>query len=117
MAGETEDQRDNERIEILGELNGEVMVFQPMTIKEIGRGGAQVETAYPLQLDSLHDFRLLLGDRTIVIKGRVVHCRISDVEQEGVRYRSGIEFVEPSDRVFTAIRDFIEAIKEGRRPQ
>src|SRR5262245_15227260 len=112
---DSEDKRDTERIEILGDLNGEVMVFQPMIIKEISRGGSQVETAFPLHLDSLHDFRLTLGDRAIIIKGRVAHCSISDVEQEGVLYRSGIEFVEPSDRVFGVIHDFIEAIKTGRR--
>ena len=115
MAGRPEDKRDTERIEILGELNGEVMVFQPMTIKEISRGGAQVETAFPLHLDSLHEFRLTLGDRSIIVKGRVAHCSISDVEQEVVLYRSGIEFIEPSERVFTVISDFIEAIKTGRR--
>jgi hypothetical protein len=113
--GRVEDRRDNDRIEILGELNGEVMVFQPVTIKEISPGGAQVESAFPLQLDSLHDFRLALGDRLIVLKGRVAHCSISDVEQEIVIYRSGIEFVEPSERVFNAIHEFIDAIKEGRR--
>jgi len=115
MAGGPEDKRDTERIEILGELNGEVMVFQPTTIKEISRGGAQVETAFPLHLDSLHDFRLTLGERSIVVKGRVAHCSISDVEQQGVIYRSGIEFIEPSERVFGVISDFIEAIKTGRR--
>ena len=109
------DKRDNQRIQILGELLGEVMIYQPMAIKQIRRGGAQVETAFPLQLISLHDFRLTLGDRSIEVKGRVAHCSISDVEQEVVFYRSGIEFVEPAERVFTAIRDFIESIKEGRR--
>ena len=115
MSGRPEDKRDTERIEILGELNGEVMVFQPMTIKEISHGGAQVETAFPLHLDSLHEFRLTLGDRSIVVKGRVAHCSISDVEQEGVYYRSGIEFIEPSERVAGVIVDFIEAIRTGRR--
>jgi PilZ domain len=115
MAGRREDKRDTERIEILGELHGEVMVFQPTTIREISRGGAQVETSFPLHLDSLHDFRLTLGDRSIVVKGRVAHCSISDVEQEGVLYRSGIQFIEPSERVFSVIADFIEAIKTGRR--
>src|SRR5205814_4266386 len=113
--GSIDDKRDTERIEILGELNGEVMVFQPMTIKEISHGGAQVETAFPLHLDSLHDFRLTLGDRSIVLKARVAHCSISDVEQEGVLYRSGIEFIESNERVFAVIADFIEAIKTGRR--
>src|SRR3982074_1258074 len=82
--------RDTERVEILGELHGEVMVFQPMAIKEISRGGAQVETRFALQLESLHEFRLTLGDSSVIVKGRVVHCSISDVEQEIVTYRSGL---------------------------
>ena len=110
-----DDKRDTERIEILGELRGEVMVFQPMAIREISRGGAQVETAFPLQLDSLHDFRLTLGDSSIVLKGRVAHCSISDVDQEIVIYRSGIEFIEPPDRVASVIAHFIDAITNGRR--
>jgi hypothetical protein len=109
------DKRDSERILILGDLLGEVMVFMPTAIKDISRGGAQVETAFPLQLDSLHDFRLTLGDRSIVVKGRVSHCSISDVEHEGVLYRSGIEFIEPSERVASVIADFIDAVVNGRR--
>jgi hypothetical protein len=107
--------RDTERIQILGDLLGEVMVFQPMAIKEISRGGAQVETHFPLHLDSLHEFRLTLADRSIVVKGRVAHCSISDVDQEIVTYKSGIEFIEPEDRVASVISGFIDAIKDGRR--
>ena len=113
--GSPEDKRDTERLQILGDLHGEVMVFQPMSIKQISRGGAQVETGFPLQLDSLHDFRLTLGDRSLVVKGRVVHCSITEVEQEQVLYLSGLEFIEPSERVATAIHDFIEAVTTGRR--
>ena len=111
----SDDKRDTERIEILGELRGEVMVFQPMAIREISRGGAQVETGFPLQLDSLHEFRLTLGDRSLVVKGRVVHCSITDVEHEQVLYLSGIEFIEPSERVAGAIVEFIDAVETGRR--
>ena len=110
-----EHSRDAERIQILGELHGEVMVFQPMAIKEIGRGGAQVETAFPLHLDSLHEVRLTLGDRSVIVKARVAHCSISDVDQELVTYRSGVQFVEPSERVYAVIADFIESIKNSRR--
>jgi hypothetical protein len=108
-------QRDTERIQILGELHGEVMIFQPMAIKEISRGGAQVETAFPLHVDSLHDLRLTLGDRSVVVKGRVAHCRITDVDHEVVLYRSGVEFIEPSEPVRQVIVEFLEAIKSGRR--
>ena len=115
MAGKASDKRDTERIQILGELHGEVMIYQPMVIKEISRGGAQVETGYPLQVDSLHDFRLSLGDRSVIVKSRVAHCSITEVDQEVVLYRSGIEFVEPPDRVSSVISEFIEAILGGRR--
>ncbi len=94
-----DERREDQRVSILGELHGEVMVFQPMAITEIGPGGAVVETAFPLHLDSLHDLRLELTDRSIVVKGRVTHCTIIDVDQELVRYRSGVQFVEPSDHV------------------
>lgn len=110
-----QEHRDDERLPILGQLRGEVMVFQPITIREISRGGAQVETSFPLQLDSLHDFRLVLGDRSVVLKGRVVHCSVSDYDQEALVYRSGVEFVEPAERVETAIVDFMNAVVDGRR--
>src|SRR4051812_44458928 len=110
-----DDKRDTHRLQILGDLRGEVTVFQPMGIKEISRGGAQVETGFPLQLDSLHEFRLTLGGQSIVVKGRVVHCAISDVDQEIVIYRSGVEFVDAPERASTAVTTFIEAVKTGRR--
>ena len=50
-----------------------------------------------------------------IVKGRVVHCSISDVEQEGVVYRSGFEFIESSDRVYGVIAGFIDAVRAGRR--
>jgi len=115
MSDGTEEKRDGARINILGELHGEVMVFQPTAVKEISRRGAQIETNFPLQLDSLHEFRFTLGDRSVVMKGRVAHCSISDVDQDIVVYRSGIEFIEPSDRVSSVVADFIDAVVSGRR--
>lgn len=110
-----DEKRESERISILGELQGEVMVFEPMAVKEIARGGVQVETRMALQLNSLHDLRLTLGDRSVIIKGRVVHCRISDVDQDIVTYRSGLEFIEPSDRIDAVIQEFLESVKASRR--
>ena len=107
--------RNAERIQILGELDGAVMVFQPMAVRELSRGGASVDTTFPLQLDSLHEFRLALGDRSVIVKGRVVHSRIADLDQEIVLYRSGIQFIELSDRVHGVIANFIDAVKDARR--
>lgn len=84
------------------------MVYQPTAVRQMSHGGMQVETAFPLQLDSLHDFRLTLGTRSVVVKGRVAHSRISDVDQDIVTYRTGVEFIEPSDHVKAAIASFVD---------
>ena len=108
------DNRDTDRVSILGDLLGEVMVYEPMLIREISTAGATVETRFPLHLNSLHDLRLTLGDRSVIVKGRVAHSRISDVDQDIVTYRSGMEFVEPSERVVAAIAAFLESLKADR---
>ena len=55
------DRRGAERVPILGDLQGEIMVFQPMLIRDISKSGVTVETRFPLHLDSLHDLRLTLA--------------------------------------------------------
>jgi hypothetical protein len=110
----SDEKRDGARLTVLGDLSGEVMVYEPMLIKEIGIGGATVETRFPLHLNSLHDLRVMLGDRSVVVKGRVVHSHISDVDQDIVTYRTGIEFIETSDRVVNAIAEFLDAVQVTR---
>ncbi len=107
--------RRGSRFEILGGLPGDMMVTHQIAIKELSQGGALIETGFSLHLDSIHDFRLTLGDRSVIVKGRVAHCHISDVDQELVLYRSGIDFVEVSQRVSEVISDFMAALKDGRR--
>ncbi len=109
------DKRAHERVPILGDLHGEVMVFQPMQISDIGRSGATVETRFPFQLDSLHDLRLTLDPASVVVKGRVAHSRISDVDQDVVRYRTGFEFVDVSPGAAAAIDAFLTRLQETRR--
>ena len=103
------------RLQILGELRGEVMVLEPMVDPgdQPGRrpGRDRVSPPAGLAARPAADPRRPL----VVVKGRVVHCSISDVDQELVIYRSGIEFIELSDRVYSVIAEFIDAIKDGRR--
>lgn len=109
-----QEKRDFERVDLLGVLQGEVMVFQPTSIRQISLGGVGVETTFPLHLDSLHDFRLTIGDRSIVVKGRVVHSHVSEVDNDVLMYFSGVEFVEPTEHALAAISDFIELVRQAR---
>lgn len=94
---------------------GEVTIFQPMTILDMSESGCQTETAFKLHNDSLHDFRLSLGDRSIVVKGRIVYCQIAELHDGVVLYRSGIEFVEIPTHALGAIRDFV-AVHQAPAP-
>ena len=108
------EKRDGDRLPILGDLRGEIMVFQPMSITDISTRGATVETRAPLHLDSLHDIRLTLGDMSIVLKARVAHSHISEVDQDIVTYRTGLEFVEPSERIVAVLEGYLRVVKSER---
>ncbi|HYT64790.1 MAG TPA: PilZ domain-containing protein [Vicinamibacterales bacterium] len=110
-----ENKRDTERVSVTSPLYGEVKVYQPMTILDVSRGGAQIETPFALQLDSLHDFRVSLGERSVVVKGRIAHCHIGELKEGIVLYRTGVEFIEISDHVQAAIEHFVEALKVSQR--
>jgi hypothetical protein len=113
----TPNKRDKERVPVPGQLQGEVKVFQPMTILDVSQGGSQVETPFPMQVDSLHDFRLSLGEQSVVVKGRIAHSHIGELKDGIVLYRTGVEFIEPSEHVSAAIAEFLEAVRLSREPQ
>jgi hypothetical protein len=108
------DRRGAERVPILGDLQGEIMVFQPVLIRDISKSGVTVETRFPLHLDSLHDLRLTLAKTSVVVKARVAGSQIIDVDQDIVTYRSGLEFVAASGRVLDAIRAYLLEVKGDR---
>ena len=52
-----------------------------------------------------------LGERSIVVKGRIAHCHIGELKEGVVLYRTGVEFIENSDHVQSALVHFVEALK------
>jgi PilZ domain-containing protein len=110
-----DDKRDRERVPVPSPVYGEVKVYQPMTILDISKGGLKIETPFALQLDSLHEFRISLGEQSIVVKGRIAHCSIGEMTEGEVRYRTGVEFIETPDHAQLAIEAFVDALKLSRK--
>ena len=98
------------RTRLQGHIEGEVSVLQPLTVLEMSELGIQVETFTPLHIESLHEFRLPLADRHVVIKGRVVYCHAAHLVGEVLTYRCGIEFTEPPAHALEAIREFLATL-------
>jgi hypothetical protein len=110
-----EKKRDTERVPVPAPLSGEVKVFQPMTILDVSRGGAQIETPFALQLDSLHEFRISLGEQSIVVKGRIAHCHVGELKEGIALYRTGVEFIENSEHAQMALERFVDMLKLANR--
>ncbi len=108
------EKRERERMRLDGPLRGEVMVFQPMTVLDISSTGVQIQTAFALQFNSEHDFRLSLGHRAVIVKGRTVYCHISELTDTAAVYRSGIKFVDLSPAAAAEIANFVAAIRFTR---
>ena len=108
--------RSNERLSIPGKVMGEVTVFQPMSILDLSERGAQIEAPVPLRNDSLHDFRLSLDERSIVVKGRIAYCQIGELRNGAIIYRCGVEFVDASPHALEALRDFVAVHLASRPP-
>jgi PilZ domain-containing protein len=109
------EKRQAERIDMLGDMPGAASVAQPVTIKELSRTGALIESSFPLQIDSLHLFRLMLGQNTVVVQGRIAHCRINEMDQDRVVYAAGVDFVELTPAATKALTAFLEDVKAGRQ--
>ena len=109
--------REVERVAVPGQVTGAVTVFQPMTILNISVKGMLMESEVALHNDSLHDFRLSLDGRSVVVKGRVVYCKIAELRDgAGVLYQCGVEYVELPPHVQAAIVDFVELHKAPPPP-
>ena len=110
-AMDASDKRDPDRVSV-GALYGEVQLFEPMTVIDMSHRGARIETRFPLHMESLHDFRLSLGERSLIVKGRIVHSEVAQLKGGGVIYRTGVEFVEPTEHVAAALGEFVDALRE-----
>lgn len=108
------EKRSVARVEVPGGLPGEVSVLAPAEIREFSPRGVMLDTAFPLVINSIHDVRLELDDCTIVVKGRVAHCRVADLAGELVRYRAGIEFVDLPPHAVSAIAAYLKGVSERR---
>jgi len=109
-----QDKRRMARVKIPGGLPGEVSVLAPAEIREFSPSGAMLDLAFPLVLNSVHDVRLELDDRSIVVRGRVAHCSIAELGGELVRYRAGIEFVDLPAHAASAIKSYLDGVSERR---
>jgi hypothetical protein len=102
--------RAHEPHDVPGRAPGEIKIYHSIAVRQLSSGGALIEIGVPLQIESAHDFRLTLGEFSVVVKGRVVHSHISTVGLDRVTYHTGVEFVALSEPVARAITAYVDTL-------
>ena len=111
----SDDKRVSSRLEMLGYVAGEITVLAPIAIRDLSPRGAQVESSFPLLLNSIHEMRLHIGGDNLVVRGRVAHCRVADIGADVAVYRAGLEFVDVHEAVAQAIVRHLERMERERK--
>jgi hypothetical protein len=107
------DRRSDLRFEIIGQLWGSLETVEPLPLRNVGRGGALVESRLPLAADTVHGIRLAYNARTSTLQAKVRHVTPIVGPSGAERYLIGLEFVEPEETALEQI-DTLVAASGGR---
>lgn len=114
----TVDRRQNPRIELLGEINGQIMPFAlPVVLLDLSDGGFAIASPVPFKPNSEYTFQFN-GTRPFgPIRAKDVHCLRVSHGTSSVSYVAGFSFVltNPTDRAVVAgllaeARDLMTAV-------
>jgi hypothetical protein len=108
------ERREAPRIGILGTLRADVLFPQRLDITDISAAGLQAASSFPFQLDTVYEFRLTLEHMVVVVKGRVVHSAVREIDPHGVEYRTGVDFVDVAEGTRAALDTFARRLVEQR---
>lgn len=108
------DRRARARFEIVGQLWGSLETVQPLTIHNLGRGGALLESSVPLQLDSVHRLRFSAGGQISDVQARVRHVTPITTGAGLDHFLIGLEFVSVSPATLAQIDRLVAANRDDR---
>lgn len=87
--GHGSDRRAHARYEIVGHVWGTLEAVVGTDVRNIGVGGALVESPVQLAIDSAHQISLTRGELQVTVHARVRHTRPTE---DGQAYLVGFEF-------------------------
>jgi hypothetical protein len=92
----SENRRKQPRFEIVGQLRGALTWHEALPIRDVGLGGALVQSPRPLPVGTVHPVRLETEHGLNAVTVRVCHLTPS---QPGGEYLVGLQFVDPDQEV------------------
>jgi hypothetical protein len=101
------DRRQRPRFDVVGQLAGTLDASVSMALRDVGRGGAQVESFVQLPAGSLHPVTFNCDGIEAAVQVCVRHVKPVFSSTGEQRYLIGIEFVSPSPVVLELIERWL----------
>ncbi len=98
------------RFKVANSENIKICYPYKYNVRKISFSGMEMEALQPFTPGSSQDMELLLDNKVLNVRGRIIHCKeISS--RNSVRYRMGIEFVEISDKEMEILGSFLSNLQ------
>jgi hypothetical protein len=101
------DRRIRPRFEIVGELWGTLESVLRLPLRNIGIGGALVESHIPLAVQSIHRLMWTSDDRETAVQVRVRHVRHVDSADGEHSYLIGVEFLSLNEVIVGQVQQWL----------
>jgi hypothetical protein len=86
------DRRSRSRFEIVGQLWGSLETIETLRLRNLGEGGALLETRFSLQVDTVHRLRFASGGQVTDVQARVRYVTAPPDARKD-QYLIGMEFL------------------------
>ncbi len=109
------------RVQILGNVTGEVSLLHDVTLLDLNEGGARLEHAGRFALNAICYLRLPAPEGEPVLKARIVHSAVSRTapgpgEETILFYQSGVEFVGLTSDALLVLRQLLPSLDRPPDP-
>lgn len=101
------DRRLRPRFDVVGQLSGTLDASVSMALRDVGRGGAQIESLVQLPTGSLHRATFNCDGIEAAVQVCVRHVKPVFASTGEQRYLIGVEFVSPSAAVLELIERWL----------
>jgi hypothetical protein len=103
------DRRSDVRFEIIGQLWGSLVTVESLPLRNVGRGGALVESPLPLSTATVHGVYLVHDAGATAIQAKVRHVTPVAGPSGVARYLIGLEFLDLDETALELIDNLVAA--------
>jgi hypothetical protein len=101
------DRHSASRFEAVGEPNGILDAFEPLSVRHLSPEGMLIESPNPLEVGSIHEFRLIDGTTSVHVRAAVRHVSPSRQSSAERYFLVDLEFLNLNTRSSVVVEQWL----------